>query len=136
MLKIILLIFILVNITSIWILTMLCFILTTFGVGGSRQWNNNFNSLIVVITVFCFSFLPHVPTCSQVWQLLVFSLVSLSYFHAIKAGIPEKKLLFHYFLLLDACQSSVAHAPLLHHFMSWNSHNVFHLILSGKGYWK
>ena len=61
------------------------------------------------------------PTCSQDWQLLVFSLVSLLYFYVTRAGIPDKSYFFISFFvgcLPKFCYLCSSFA-LLHDLMFW-----------------
>lgn len=95
--------------------------------------NNNSKSLIVVILFFFFF------PCANLFSSLTAAglLISISFiFSCYKSWHTRQEATFSSISLWDACQNAVAHALLLHHFMSSNSHDVFCLIISGKGYWK
>lgn len=111
---------------------MLCFILTSFYVVGSRPWNDNFKSLITFF--LCTNLFPRLTVAGL--------LICISFiFSCHKSWQFRQEATISSISLLDAYQNAhgayqIAHVLLLTNFIGLNSHYVFYLILFGKGYWE
>ena len=109
---------------------MLCFILASFYVVSPRPWNDNFKSLIAFFFFFwCTNFFSSLTVTGL--------LICISFiFSCHKSWHIRQEATFSSISLLDAYQNAIAHVLLLTNFIGSNSHDVFSLILFGKGYWK